>query len=492
MTNLNLYLTKFMNNILKIFFSLILIASIIIFFANIIGFNVGTIIFAIVFLIALYSGYKVINSNISTNLKISLLIFISAVIRILWIVSNNSYPASDFEIIYDFSELLINGDTSIFKGTAYIGRFPHLTILTLYMALMRYLFPVYNLAAMKIVNLSFNLFSLLLIYLIIKELFKNEKLSLISLLISSIFPPFVTYMSVFCSENLAIFFYLLSIYLFLKGIASSKTHYFILCSISLAIGNLFRMVAVIVLIAYSIYLLIYYKDKIFKKTLKLLCTILPYIIIMVSVSTSLQKANITEYPLWHGSEPKITNVLKGTNINSLGMWNTTDAEFVDNNLGDYESLENDCKEIILQRLTSTNPVLLAGFYVVKVCAEWCLGDFCGALWTQSNMISDNPLLKVHFLGSMSFQFIYIIMLFLSFISLFNHNLKKNYPQINLFYLILCGYIAAYILTENQARYSYIVSWLFIILSTSGLMNFKYTLLHSPFKKLIKIGEYKKM
>jgi hypothetical protein len=45
---------------------------------------------------------------------------------------------------------------------------------------------------------------------------------------------------------------------------------------------------------------------------------------------------------------------------------------------------------------------------------------------------------------------------------------KTIKEINLFYLILCGYGITYLITEAQPRYSYIVSWIFIILSINGL------------------------
>ncbi|WP_252233191.1 MULTISPECIES: hypothetical protein [Clostridium] len=43
-------------------------------------------------------------------------------------------------------------------------------------------------------------------------------------------------------------------------------------------------------------------------------------------------------------------------------------------------------------------------------------------------------------------------------------------QLNLFYLIFLGYIATYLITENQNRYGYIVSWLFIILAVDGIKD----------------------
>lgn len=82
----------------------------------------------------------------------------------------------------------------------------------------------------------------------------------------------------------------------------------------------------------------------------------------------------------------------------------------------------------------------------------------------------------------------LILIFLGLKDKENINLKL---RLDLFYLIFCGYIAAYLITENQSRYGYIVCWLFIILAVDGVSNEK--LLNNIYKlhqfKLIKtIGD----
>ena len=73
----------------------------------------------------------------------------------------------------------------------------------------------------------------------------------------------------------------------------------------------------------------------------------------------------------------------------------------------------------------------------------------------------------------------------SYISLFNKKRINNKEStINLFYIILCGYGLLYLLTEMQGRYAYIVSWLFIIFSISGI---EYIMLKIPIKKYYNIS-----
>ena len=75
-------------------------------------------------------------------------------------------------------------------------------------------------------------------------------------------------------------------------------------------------------------------------------------------------------------------------------------------------------------------------------------------------------------GKVVEQVVYAIILILVFIGLFNKKRYKEHSEINLFYIIFCGYGLFYLATEMQSRYSYIVCWLFIILAISGFEKIK--------------------
>lgn len=467
--------TRFMCGTLKFLLIIDLIVSIGLIFITLIGINISVIVFGTIALMSLFFGYKLINMNMSSKNKLLLILMIGFLLRGLWLLNINSIPSSDFKTMYDCAGSFLNGDRTMFHGVGYIGRFPHFTIMTLYMAFMRYVFPISNLVAMKIVNLFSSIGVLFLIYVIVKELFNNKEYALKATLLGAIFPPFITYTGVFCSENMAMPFYLLSIYLFLLGIKNRKSSWlFILCGITLAFGNLFRMIALVVLIAYLIYILIYSNDKIFRKITNIMLIVMPYAIIICSVSSLLQNAQITEYPLWKGSEPKITSVLRGTNYNSFGAWNLEDATLVAENISNYDEVEKLCKNIIKERLTTTPVLKLTIFYVTKFSIQWSSGDLGGSMWAQEEVDESEiefPVKQIDIIASpasMVFQIIYVSILILVLIGLFNKDKLKENKEINLFYLILCGYGATYLITESQPRYSYIACWVFIILAVNGL------------------------
>ncbi len=70
--------------------------------------------------------------------------------------------------------------------------------------------------AIRIINLVLSMFNIILLYMISKEIFKDEKKSFWVLLISALYPPMILYNNVYCSENLAMPLLLISVLMFLN------------------------------------------------------------------------------------------------------------------------------------------------------------------------------------------------------------------------------------------------------------------------------------
>jgi len=461
--------TKFYTNILTVLMGIVVIACGLITVGSLIyyeKFSFQVIIPILIIAITIFLELYIIKKKISVKYKILLILFLSFILRGLWLLNINTMPISDFRVIYETAQGLLEGNTSAFWGSGYLGRFPHLTIMSLYMSFMIKIFPVNNIIAMKVVNLFFGVLTVYLIYLLAKEIFNSKKLGLYAAGLASFFPPLVTFVGILCTENIAIPFYLLSTYLFILVVKNKKSKYYLILSgIALSIGNLFRMVATIMVIAFGIYLLIYTKDKLIEKIKRAGLYLLPYLLVIFTVSSTLRGVGITEFQLWKGSEPKVTSILKGTNIENFGRWNEEDASIVTKYNYDYDKINEASKEIIKERLTTTNPLKLAGFYIFKFAMQWSIGDFEGAYLSKLDMPEDAVKVSV----SLWFiEAIYGCIMILVFIGLFNRRKNVHCSEINLLYIILCGYGIMYLVTEAQGRYSLIIAWTFIIFATEGL------------------------
>lgn len=353
MSDFSHVINKILDISIKFIVLIVLVSACCVFMALFFRNNIKSILLCtIVVVLALLSEYMILKADLSYKVKVLMILFVSVILKAIWNINTCSYPNSDFKVMYDIADDMIKGDFSGMKGLGYIARFPHLTFTVLYMLLIKFLAPYHNIFIMKIMNIAFSTITAFIVYLIADIMFKNKNKSMAALIIASLFPPFVTYTAVFCGENIAMPFYVLSIYLFLKS-WDSKRYKIILLFVSgmcLAVGNLFRMVALVMLTVYGIYILVYSNKRIIYRLSSIIAVIMPYLLIIIIISSSLQKGRVTERPLWSGSEPKITNILKGTNFESLGMWNERDAQFVEKNLDNYNKLISQCKNIIRHRI----------------------------------------------------------------------------------------------------------------------------------------------
>lgn len=401
-------------------------------------------------------------------------IAVGFILRFIWAFITPSIPTSDFKNMYDTAQNLLIGDNSALTGLGYFARFPHMTPYILFLSYMIKSFGSNALMVVKGINVVLSTFSIYLVYLICNSIFNDSKRPLIGTFIMSILPASILYVPVYCSENIAIPFYLLSMYLFILVFNNKKNSlYLILCSLLLSIGHLFRMIAYIVLIAYIMYILIYNKDTILKKLRNIIFIIIPFLLVFIFVGNYLVKVGITDQKLWGGSEPSnITSAVRGSNIESGGSWNPEDAEFIADLLDDREALEKACKERIIERYTTTPPLKLAGFFLEKFASQWSSGDCAGAYWSELGIPDKDIVFDISGKGTFSYQIIYSVLIILIIIGFFNRKQQSENKIINLFYIILCGFGAIFLVLETQCRYSFIVSYIFAILPVTAF-NFSF-------------------
>lgn len=395
------------------------------------------------------------------------------ILRLAWALVTKSTPVSDFKSIYDAAAGLLNGDTSPFTGLGYFARFSHMTPYVVFFSIIIKFFGDNALFVMKMINVLFSTGSIALVYLISNKVFKDRKKILLGTFFIAILPSAVLYVPVYCSENIAVPFYLASIYLFIL-VAEKKNNclLLLLSGFFLCMGHLFRMVAYVILIAYVMYIFIYTKDKIIIKLRNSLFLIVSFVLSFMVFSHVLIKLNITERNLWDGSEPNITSAVRGSNIESGGSWNQEDAEFIEEQLHkvDKDTLSKICMERIIERYTTTPPSELGKFFVRKIATQWAYGDNSGAYWSQLGIEENDIIFDIAGKGIFWYQFVYAIILLFIIKGLFNKGEHFDNKIINLFYLILCGFGAMLLILENQCRYAFIINYVFAILPVTALKS----------------------
>lgn len=414
--------------------------------------------------------YK-INKRMRKRNLFYLILLVGFSLRLIWALSTNSFPVSDFKTMYDVANSLLEGDTSAFMGLGYFARFPHMTTYVLFLSQMIRFFGDNTLFVVKMFNVLLSTSSIIFVYLICNSIFKDYKRTLLGTFFMAILPSSILYVPVYCTENVAIPLYLASIYCFILVLNNKKNSlYLLLSGLLLSVGHLFRMVAYIVLIAYIMYILIYNNEHLKIKLRNIVFLLVPFAMLFIIFSNILISNNITDRKLWSGSEPAITSAVRGSNIESGGSWNPEDAEFISNLLEDRDALEKASKERIFERYTTTPPLDLSRFFIKKLTSQWSNGDNAGAYWSQVDIPRDEIKIDIAGKGVFGYQSVYAIFLLLIIKGLFNRKEYLDNKIINLFYIILCGYGVIFLILETQTRYAFIISFIFAILPVTAMSS----------------------
>ncbi|WP_253198476.1 glycosyltransferase family 39 protein [Clostridium gasigenes] len=490
--------SKYLNWSLRILFFIVIIGSVVA-FGVITYLNWGknnsiiSIGFYISAIILIFSVYYTLKNKYKKSLIIISIMMIALALRLLWFYSIDSIPVGDFNRMFICAGEFLNSTTYMFEGTAYFARFPHMSITVLYFALIRDVFRN-SLEAIRFINIIFSMFNVIILFFISKEIFNDEEKSIWVLFISAIYPPMIIYNNVYCSENMAIPLLLLSILMFLKSFnnnnrSKNKLLFILASGVSLSATQIFRPIGYVMIIAYIMYVFIYFREKIRIKIIMNVLLIVSFAIPLAIVSYTLIGLNITENHLWRGTEPPSVSMLKGSNIKSVGRWNQEDSEVFDKYNGDYEKVDIAAKEIIKERLIETPKIDLLKFYTFKYGRQWSIGDFGGAFWAENgldeaynkeeylNMIGKNEgrmLIRLSVEGGGYIQISYLIILVLSYIGLYKNKKDRNY-KIDLLYIIFGGVSLQCLITESQDRYAYPFAWIFIILAMTAFSRSKASL-----------------
>jgi 4-amino-4-deoxy-L-arabinose transferase-like glycosyltransferase len=474
--NLNLFgmrFTKFVVYSLIILFSIILISNIyyMYLYKQYKDFTLENIALIVIYLVLANGLIYGIQKKISKKKLFYLILLAGFSLRLIWALTTNSSPVSDFKTMYDAANNLLEGDTSAFMGLGYFARFPHMTTYVLFLSQMIRFFGNNTLFVVKMLNVLLSTSSIIFVYLICNSIFKDYKRTLFGAFFIAILPSSILYVPVYCTENVAIPFYLASIYCFILVINNKKNSlYLLLSGLLLSVGHLFRMVAYIVLIAYIMYILIYDTESFKIKLRNIIFIVVPFAMLFTSFSNILIAHKITDTKLWSGSEPAITSAVRGSNIESGGSWNPEDAEFISNHLEDKDALEKASRDRILNRYTTTPPLDLAKFFIGKFASQWLNGDNAGAYWSQADIPENKIKIDIAGKGVFWYQSVYAVLLLLIIKGLFSSKEYLGNRIINLFYIIVCGYGVTFLILETQTRYAFIISFIFAILPVTSISS----------------------
>ena len=367
--------------------------------------------------------------------KIIIFLFLFAfVIRIGVILWIDTPVISDFKTMLDASKELVNG-TDAYKSMPYFICWGYQMGHVIYQAIL--LNIINSITFLKIVNAIVTSSTVIMIYLIGKEL-SNTKAAIIISIIYSIFLFPLLLNTVLTNQLLPMLLILIAIYLWMKKKKENKLMPVII-GILLGISNMLRSETIVIIIAFVLYTIFLMIKKENRKALiiNLCLIIISYFTLTTATSFVLKATDISP----SGLENKNSSwkFLEGLNVETRGQYSEDDAVKYSY---DKKKTTKELKKRI-QEEWQQYPLLFAK----KTKILWLNSDLS---WSLGH-IENQEDLKLYEGINQIFIYFFVIMSLLSAITLFKKTYKKE--QI-LILLILFIYFGVYLFIEVMPRYAY--------------------------------------
>lgn len=375
-----------------------------------------------------------IKTWLSKHKLIIFLFLFALIIRIAVVLLINTPVISDFKTMLEASKELVNG-TDAYKSMPYFITWGYQMGHVIYQAIL--LNIINSITFLKIVNAIVTSSTVIMIYLIGKEL-SNTKAAIIISIIYSIFLFPLLLNTVLTNQLLPMLLILIAIYLWMKKKKENKLMPVII-GILLGISNMLRSETIVIIIAFVLYTIFLMIKKENRKALiiNLCLIIISYFTLTTATSFILKATDISP----SGLENKNSSwkFLEGLNIETRGQYSEDDAIKYSY---DKKKTTKELKKRI-QEEWQQYPLLFAK----KTKILWLNSDLS---WSLGH-IENQEDLKLYEGINQIFIYFFVIMSLLSAITLFKKTYKKE--QI-LILLILFIYFGVYLFIEVMPRYAY--------------------------------------
>lgn len=402
-------------------------------------------------LIILIVSYFIANDKKLKNYSLFLIIT-SLIIRILTILLMNIPQVTDYYLINEAAMKFANNDFS-FVNDSYFSTWGYQLGFTIYEGL---IYKIFNsIWLLKILNVIYTTLTVYLVYSISKKITSERASRMVSLLYMILPLPLLLNITLNNHILSALLMLYATTFIIKKDI---KRKDFIISSILLAIANIIRPEAIIVVFSLFIYMLIKLKKKNLKQSI-INYSIFLFIYLLINIVSS-QLLIITNFNSigFKNTNPSWKFVL-GTNHDTCGHYSYEDEVNILGNI----TLQ---KETILNRIK--DPIKDLKLASCKINSFWLLSDFD----TVNTSYNDKKILGIDFnvlkkqIISIN-SFIYIITLLLALLGIIL-NVKKLYEDNSIFFVILMIVtFFVYLLIEIQSRYAYFNIISIFILSSYG-------------------------
>ncbi len=394
--------------------------------------------------------------------KFTLILFSFALITRLIAVFILKPPIElDFAVLYNASNALLKGDLS-FTNTSYFRLWGYQMGQVLYQTLLLKIW--FNPLIIKIGNAVISSGTVLLIYFISKEIFKEKTARVVSLLYSIFMFPLL-FNTVLSNQILSTFLTYFAIYLLFskKFIKMNSYVKYLLVGLTLGLANIIRPEGIVILttlILFSIYYLI--KSNFIDTIKKVGIIFLSYLVITNLCSYLLIVTNVS--PIGLSNKDPLWKFVLGFNYESVGMYDRNDDYLVGN---------SDLEIKVIKERTIGNIAKLPILFVKKTNNFWLSVD----LYWSNNYLENETVnilgfnLKGHDINQVLINYsrcIYYFMFGCLFLGLYKNRKKEKNEITTFLQIMILVYALVYLLIEIMPRYVYLPQVGLFILSGFGI------------------------
>ena len=427
------------------------------------------------------------------RIVVTLVILVSAIIR-LWVIAKLPIiPSSDYQTYYQVADLLSKGHLNSSGYSGYIAQFPHVIG---YPFILSLLFRITGPSVMAglYLNLVASIISVYLTYRIARTL-AGRLGGMVALLAAAFWPSQILYGTILSSDPIFTCMLLLSIRLFIYlyrfpvslGNREGSIFLCVIFGLSIALAGAVRPMSFIFLLAVVLCMLSFIKR--FNKNEKMLngkvsrascqgwflAMVISLTFLIANQLISISISNTIAYKLPGSGVSFGYNLMVGTNTEAKGAWNQQDADFFANEFASTNSPQAAHKasiDVALQRI-KTDPVGVSNLALEKFTFLWGNDDY-GKMWTTLFLEQQGDLTpeRLNIIGQLTKwnNYFYLFSVFFSAILGIQLFRRKTIGSEQALILLFIGTVVLHLILETQNRYHYFILPIFMILASMSIVD----------------------
>lgn len=384
------------------------------------------------------------------------LFIISLIIRLAGILIINYEQVYDFKILLDASKTLANNDYS-FNQWGHMRMWGYQTGFVIYQAIILKMFN--SVFVLKLLNIIYSSSIVLIIYYFSKKI-TNERIAKITSLLYMILPFPLFLNTILTNQHLATLLMYISVIFYLKK--NQKIKDIIISAILLAISNIIRPEAIIIILTIIIYELCLYKKEKTKELIKKICVFLIiYFTVNLTTSQLIIKTGIN--PVGLTNQDPYWKFVLGFNHDTCGYYTETDV---------YVQLDKEKSLDLIKERINQPPLKMIKLFMCKIDKFWLQSDLLNETQAFQNKQIKIFRTTIEFKNIVNTVMTFNNQIYLTVLLLTGMGLvmtkKKNTESGLFFKIILLISFGVFLIIEIQPRYIYFLHIPIFILSSKGI------------------------